>query len=36
MAAAFATKRLSIGRGFNGVYWQDGWGYDDVCNVRKL
>jgi hypothetical protein len=21
--------------GFNGDYWQDGWGYDDVCNIRK-
>ena len=21
--------------GFNGTYWQDGWGFDDVCNVRK-
>ncbi|MEA2908147.1 MAG: hypothetical protein QOJ15_228 [Bradyrhizobium sp.] len=21
--------------GFNGTYWQGGWGFDDVCNVRK-
>ena len=21
--------------GFNGDYWQDGWGFDDVCNIRK-
>lgn len=21
--------------GFNNDYWQDGWGYDDVCNIRK-
>jgi hypothetical protein len=21
--------------GFNGTYWQNGWGYDDVCNIRK-
>lgn len=21
--------------GFNGDYWQNGWGFDDVCNIRK-
>jgi len=21
--------------GFNGTYWQGGWGFDDVCNIRK-
>ena len=21
--------------GFNNTYWQDGWGFDDPCNVRK-
>lgn len=21
--------------GFNGTYWQGGWGFDDVCNTRK-
>jgi hypothetical protein len=21
--------------GFNGDYWQGGWGYDDCCNIRK-
>ena len=21
--------------GFNHGWWQDGWGYDDVCNIRK-
>lgn len=21
--------------GFNGDYWQNGWGYDDCCNIRK-
>jgi len=21
--------------GFNGTYWQGGWGFDDACNIRK-
>lgn len=21
--------------GFNYKYWQNGWGYDDCCNIRK-
>lgn len=24
-----------VGHGFNNTYWQDGWGFDDPCNIRK-
>jgi hypothetical protein len=24
-----------VGHGFNYDYWQDGWGWDDCCNIRK-
>jgi hypothetical protein len=38
-ADAFATSRFIDWawqtHGFNGTYWQGGWGFDDVCNVRK-